>query len=208
MYPSEGDEYQSLKVALEKLTLNDRSVTLQEESNSTLGRGWRLGFLGTLHMDVFKERLEMEYQASTLFTAPTVSYVVVFKKPLSKSCEKSIPEVDETSDSISATCAGPSLGSNEKMIQNMQEFPDVQDMATHVAYIKEPMILATVITPEPYIGQVMALCLQKRGVQRSILPLDMKRSILQFVMPLAEVIVDFYDQLKSITSGYARYSTR
>ena len=203
LYPDEGGEsYSQLKNALDKLTLHDRSVTLQEESHSTLGRGWRLGFLGTLHMDVFKQRLEKEFGATTIFTAPTVSYIIVYKRHY---------KLPRNEDKVFLT--GKSEATEEEkdegpkqLIQNMQDFPDASQAAAHVAYIKEPMILATIITPEKYIGAIMTLCLQKRGVQKSIIPLhhQTQKSLMQFEMPLAEVVIDFYDKLQSITSGYAR----
>lgn len=146
-------------------------------------------------MDVFKQRLEQEYSTSIIFTAPTVSYIL---QTVKGNREKM------------GNPGGPDAGQVvvvEKVIQNMQEFPDVEDMAKlKNACILEPYITATIIIPEEYIGGVLTLCMEHRGTQKSINSLDTKRTTMVFELPLSEVVVDFYDSLKSITSGYARYA--
>jgi translation elongation factor EF-4 len=141
--------------------------------STSLGRGWRLGFLGTLHMDVFKQRLESEYEANIIFTAPTVSYIIHYRN------------------------------GEEKVINSMEAFPNVEDM-TRVSSIKEPYVLATIISPEESLGKILSLCLERRAVQKDMSFLDAKRTLIKFRIPLSEIVIDFFDEIKSISSGYAR----
>ncbi|XP_062991422.1 translation factor GUF1, mitochondrial [Elgaria multicarinata webbii] len=179
MYPVDQSEYNNLKSAVEKLTLNDSSVTLHRDSSLALGAGWRLGFLGLLHMEVFNQRLEQEYNASVILTAPTVPYKAIL------SSAKLIKE----------------YGKEEITIINPAEFPD---KSTVIEYL-EPVVLGTIITPEEYIGKIMALCQNRRAVQKDLLYIDDHRVMMKYFFPLNEIVVDFYDSLKSLSSGYASF---
>jgi translation factor GUF1, mitochondrial len=169
IYPVESTQFELLRDAVEKLTLNDASVTLEKKSSAALGLGFRCGFLGLLHMDVFRQRLEQEYDLSVIATAPSVLYK--FKMTNGK-------ELD---------------------IENPSEFPDPSQIDT----IYEPVIEATIIVPQTYLGNVIKLCQEKRGEQKDLNYLDDERVILKYKLPLNEVATDFYDQLKSLSSGYA-----
>ncbi|KAF7248395.1 Translation factor GUF1, mitochondrial [Varanus komodoensis] len=179
MYPTDQSEYNNLKSAVEKLTLNDSSVTVHRASSLALGAGWRLGFLGLLHMEVFNQRLEQEYNASVVLTSPTVPYKAVL------SSAKLIKE----------------HGKEEITIINPSEFPD---KSTVVEYL-EPVVLGTVITPEEYIGKIIALCQTRRAVQKDLVYIDDRRVMMKYLFPLNEIVVDFYDALKSLSSGYASF---
>uniref|UniRef100_A0A3P8W6T4 GTP binding elongation factor GUF1 n=1 Tax=Cynoglossus semilaevis TaxID=244447 RepID=A0A3P8W6T4_CYNSE len=178
MYPMDQSEYQGLRSAIDRLTLNDSSVTAQKDSSLALGAGWRLGFLGLLHMEVFNQRLEQEYNASVIVTAPTVPYKAVLSSP------KLIKE----------------HGSEEITIVNPAQFPDRCSVSKYL----EPMVLGTVLAPDTYTGQIMTLCLNRRGVQKNMVYIDDQRVMMKYLFPLNEVVVDFYDHLKSLSSGYAR----
>lgn len=169
IYPVETDEFELLHEAIEKLTLNDASVHIEKKTSQALGLGFRCGFLGLLHMEVFKERLEQEYNLSVISTAPSVLYRVRFKS-------------GEVVD-----------------IENPSDFPD----PTKIDVIMEPMINATIIVPSTYIGSVIKLCEERRGEQKELSYLSEERAILVYLLPLNEIATDFYDQLKSISSGYA-----
>ncbi|XP_053559974.1 translation factor GUF1, mitochondrial isoform X2 [Bombina bombina] len=179
MYPVDQSEYNNLKSALEKLTLNDPSVTVHRDSSPALGAGWRLGFLGLLHLEVFNQRLEQEYNASVIMTAPTVPYRAVL------SSQKMIKE----------------YGEEVITIVNPAEFPD----KCHISEYLEPMVQGTIISPDEYIGKIMALCLSRRGVQKSMVYIDEHRVMMKYLLPLNEIVVDFYDGLKSLSSGYASF---
>lgn len=169
LYPVDNDEYQDLKESLEKLKLNDSSITFEPETSSALGFGFRCGFLGMLHMEIAQERLEREYDLSLVTTAPSVIYHV-FK-------------TDGTMEAI----------------DNPAKLPDPQ----YREYIEEPYVKVNIITPNDYTGTLMDLCQSKRGMFINMHYLDKIRVDLEYEMPLSEVIVDFYDQLKSRTKGYA-----
>uniref|UniRef100_A0A3P8W9A2 GTP binding elongation factor GUF1 n=1 Tax=Cynoglossus semilaevis TaxID=244447 RepID=A0A3P8W9A2_CYNSE len=179
MYPMDQSEYQGLRSAIDRLTLNDSSVTAQKDSSLALGAGWRLGFLGLLHMEVFNQRLEQEYNASVIVTAPTVPYKAVLSSP------KLIKE----------------HGSEEITIVNPAQFPDRCSVSKYL----EPMVLGTVLAPDTYTGQIMTLCLNRRGVQKNMVYIDDQRVMMKYLFPLNEVVVDFYDHLKSLSSGYASF---
>lgn len=162
-----------------QLTLTDRSVEVKRESSTALGQGLRLGFLGTLHMDVFRQRLEDEYDANTIMTAPTVPYKVVYK-------DKTV------------------------IVSNPTDFPDTTDTATNVKEIQEPIVHATIIIPEEYLGEMMELCFNHRGENVDYKYLDTSgsgssRIILTCTLPLAEIVTDFFDKLKSASSGFASF---
>ncbi|XP_036188537.1 translation factor GUF1, mitochondrial isoform X2 [Myotis myotis] len=179
MYPVDQSEYNNLKSAIDKLTLNDSSVTVHRDSSLALGAGWRLGFLGLLHMEVFNQRLEQEYNASVILTTPTVPYKAVL------SSAKLIKEYRE----------------KEITIINPAQFPDKSKVTEYL----EPVVLGTIITPVEFTGKIMMLCQARRAVQKNMVFIDQNRVMLKYLLPLNEIVVDFYDSLKSLSSGYASF---
>uniref|UniRef100_UPI00358F93D5 translation factor GUF1, mitochondrial n=1 Tax=Myxine glutinosa TaxID=7769 RepID=UPI00358F93D5 len=179
MFPIDQSEYVMLRKALEKLMLNDPSVTLIPETSIVLGAGWRLGFLGLLHMDVFYQRLEQEYQASVIRTAPSVTFRARLRS------QKLIKE----------------YGKEEISILSPSRFPDRVEVSEYL----EPMILATIVTPLEHMKQIMTVCQDCRGTQKEFLNMDDNRVVLKYLLPLSEIISDFYDVLKSLSSGYASF---
>ena len=171
LYSIDSAEYEALRDALEKLQLNDASFTFEPETSLALGFGFRCGFLGLLHMEIVRERLEREYRLALISTAPTVVYRVT-------------------------TIKGEVLH-----IENPAKLPDVQQIVS----FEEPIIRATIITPEPYLGALLRLCEERRGRQIELKYLDVHRLMLTYHLPLNEVILDFYDRLKSISKGYASF---
>jgi len=171
VYPIEAEDYEDLRASLEKLQLNDASLSFQPESSMALGFGFRCGFLGLLHMEIIQERLDREFDMNVITTVPNVSYNVYLK-------DGSMVEV-----------------------HNPAGMPDL----TVIDRIEEPYIRASVITTSPYIGPIMTLCLGKRGelVKQEYISGD--RMELLFDMPLGEIVIDFYDKLKSISKGYASF---
>ena len=169
LYPVENNQYQDLKEALEKLKLNDSSITFEPESSGALGFGFRCGFLGMLHMEIIQERLEREYNLSLVTTAPSVVYKVY----------KTDGEVVE--------------------IDNPANLPDPQ----YREKIEEPYVKVSIILPNDFVGTIMELCQQKRGIYITMGYIDKTRVNLEYEIPLSEVITDFYDQLKSRSKGYA-----
>ncbi|XP_021762279.1 translation factor GUF1 homolog, mitochondrial-like [Chenopodium quinoa] len=173
LYPADGSDFEALSHAIERLTCNDASVCVSKETSMALGLGFRCGFLGLLHMDVFHQRLEQEYGAHIISTVPTVPYIF------------------EYSD-----------GSKIE-VQNPASLPS--DPKKRVTSCWEPTVIATIIIPSEYIGPVMTLCSDRRGVQLEYSFIDSQRALMKYRLPLREMVVDFYDQLKSITSGYASF---
>ena len=171
LYPIETEDFEQLRASLEKLQLNDASLTFQPESSVALGFGFRCGFLGLLHMEIVQERLDREFNMNVITTVPNVSYFV-----FDKHCEK-------------------------REVHNPAGMPD----ATEIDHIEEPYIRASIITRTEYIGNIMTLCLGKRGelVKQEYVSGD--RVELYYDMPLAEIVIDFYDKLKSISRGYASF---
>ena len=169
IYPVDSDGYADLRDALEKLRLNDASFTYEPETSLALGFGFRCGFLGLLHMDIVKERLEREFKLDLIPTAPTVVY-----------------RVTRNDGTI-------------MMVDNPAKMPDIQD----IQRIEEPMIVASLITPEQYVGSLIALCQERRGNQREIEYITKDRVRITYDLPLNEIVMDFYDRLKSLTKGYA-----
>jgi GTP-binding protein LepA len=168
LYPVDGDDYPELRDALDKLRLNDASLVYEPETSSALGFGFRCGFLGLLHMEIVRERLEREFGLVLISTAPNVVYRVV-------------------------------LESGEEMIvTNPSEFPEGK-----VAHIYEPVVRATVLAPTDFVGAIMELCQGRRGALLGMEYLSADRVEIRYTMPLAEIIFDFFDQLKSRTRGYA-----
>jgi GTP-binding protein LepA len=168
LYPMDGDDYPELRDALDKLRLNDAALVYEPETSAALGFGFRCGFLGLLHMEIVRERLERESGLSLISTAPNVVYRVIMD-------------------------AGVEL-----IVTNPSEFPDGK-----VAQIFEPVVRATVLAPSDYIGTIMELCQSRRGVLLGMEYLSADRVEIRYTMPLAEIIFDFFDQLKSRTRGYA-----
>ncbi|CAL8073078.1 unnamed protein product [Orchesella dallaii] len=179
VYPMDQSEHPMLRSALEKLLLNDSSVESKVESSAALGHGWRLGFLGVLHMDVFNQRLEQEYGAQVVLTAPNVP--------------------------VKAKIFGAknikAYGGEIVTVNNPANLPD----PVMIEEMSEPFVIGTIITPDVFLGEIMSLCMDRRGVQRDSRNIDSERIMMTFKLPLNEIVVDFYDKLKSITSGYASF---
>ena len=171
VYPIETEDFENLRASLEKLQLNDASLTFTPESSVALGFGFRCGFLGLLHMEIVQERLDREFGMDVITTVPNVSYMVYDKQG----------EVKE--------------------VHNPSGMPD----ATLIDHIEEPYIHATVITDTAYIGPIMTLCLGKRGELLKQDYISGNRVEIQYAMPLGEIVIDFYDKLKSISKGYASF---
>jgi len=169
LYPTDATEYQGLRDALEKLQLNDSSFTFEPETSQALGFGFRCGFLGLLHMDIVRERLEREFALRLITTAATVVYRVT-------------------------TMTGQTL-----LIDNPVRLPSESD----IEQIEEPVIQATIHLPQEFVGSVLGICEEKRGSQKEIRYLGPKRVMLVYELPLNEIVVDFYDRLKSVSRGYA-----
>jgi elongation factor 4 len=171
LYPADQSEFDALRDALEKLTLNDASVTMVKESSDALGIGFRCGFLGLLHMDVFMTRLKQDFGATVIATSPTVPYKVTKR-------------------------------SGEKLdVQSPSQYPDPGEIDETL----EPIVNATLVTPKEYMGEIFKLCQDRRGVQKNVEFADEDRVKLTYTMPLNEIISDFYDKLKKLSSGYASF---
>ena len=171
IYPVDTEDYEELRNSMEKLQLNDASLTFEPESSAALGFGFRCGFLGMLHMEIIQERLEREFNMTVITTVPNVSY-------------------------FAYTTRGEKLS-----IHNPSDLPDPSTMD----YVEEPFIRAQIITKSDYVGAVMSLCIEKRGVLTNQVYLTTDRVELTFEMPLGEIVFDFYDKLKSISRGYASF---
>ena len=171
IYPADGSDYENLHDALEKLKLNDASLSFEPETSVALGFGFRAGFLGLLHMEVIQERLEREFDLDLITTAPSVVYHVV--------------KHDGT----------------ELYIDNPTNLPDPAD----IEYMEEPMVSAQIFSPSEYVGTIMELCQQKRGVYIDMKYIEAGRVQIHYEMPLNEIIYDFFDALKSRTRGYASF---
>ncbi|MCX7743000.1 MAG: translation elongation factor 4 [Flavobacteriales bacterium] len=171
IYPVDTEDFEELRASMEKLQLNDASLTWEPESSAALGFGFRCGFLGMLHMEIIQERLEREFKMTVITTVPNVSYIAYTKK-------------------------------GEKIIvNNPSELPD----ATKLDYVEEPYIKAQIITKSEFVGPIMTLCINKRGILKNQHYLTQDRVELTFEMPLAEIVFDFYDKLKTISKGYASF---
>ncbi len=171
MYPVDADDYEDLRASLEKLQLNDASLTFEPESSMALGFGFRCGFLGLLHMEIVQERLDREFDMDVITTVPNVSFTCYTKK-------------------------------GEKIeVHNPSGLPK----ENYIDYIEEPYIKAQIISKADYIGAIMKLCLDKRGELQSQIYTSSNRVEVTFEMPLSEIVIDFYDKLKSISKGYASF---
>ncbi len=171
LYPIDGSEYENLKVALEKLQLNDAALEYEPETSAALGFGFRCGFLGLLHLEIIEERLDREFDLGLITTAPSVIYKV----------HKTTGEVED--------------------IYNPTELPTPQE----ISYIEEPFVTANILTPKEYVGNIMEICQNRRGIYIDMKYLDENRVTLVYEMPLNEIIYDFFDNLKSKTKGYASF---
>ena len=171
IYPVDSNEYEELHDAIDKLKLNDASLTWEKDSSVALGHGFRCGFLGLLHLEVVQERLEREFDQSVIFTAPSVEYRITLR-------------------------SGEVI-----MCDNPANYPDEGKIDS----AEEPYIRASIITPTEYLGNIMSLCVEKRGIQTGMQYLDEKRVEMIYEMPLAEVLFDFYDRMKSVSRGYASF---
>lgn len=171
IYPVDADDYEDLRSSIEKLQLNDASLSFIPESSAALGFGFRCGFLGLLHMEIIQERLDREFDMDVITTVPNVSYKVYSTKG---------EEID---------------------VHNPSGLPSV----TNIERIEEPYIIAQIITLSEYVGSIMNLCIDKRGVLKNQVYLTRDRVEITFEMPLAEIVFDFYDKLKSISRGYASF---
>ncbi|MBT8391495.1 MAG: translation elongation factor 4, partial [Ignavibacteria bacterium] len=171
LYPTNSDDYEGLRDALDRFRLNDSALIFQPETSAALGFGFRCGFLGLLHMEIVQERLHREYDQTIITTLPNVEYFVY-----TKSAEKII-------------------------VDNPAEMPPLGE----IDYIEEPFIKAQIVTPSEYVGNIMKLAMDKRGIYKNTTYLDPTRADLQYDFPLSEIIFDFYDKLKSTTRGYASF---
>lgn len=171
LYPTDGDKYEELRDAIEKLQLNDAALQFEPETSDALGFGFRCGFLGLLHMDIARERLEREFGLDLILTSPSVNYAI-FK-------------TDGTVEQVS----------------NPSKFPPPH----HIAHIEEPAVKATVMVPQEYVGAVMNLCKARRGAFQKMEYPSPQRVMLYYILPLSEILLDFYDKLKSQTRGYASF---
>lgn len=171
LYPVSTDEFEDLRAALEKLKLNDASITFEPESSAALGFGFRCGFLGMLHMEIIQERLEREFDMTVITTVPNVGYLAYTNK------------------------------GQQIVVNNPSELP----IPNELDYVEEPYIKAQVITKSEYVGSIITLAIEKRGELQNQVYLTQDRVELTFEMPLAEIVFDFYDRLKSISRGYASF---
>ena len=169
LYPIDTGDYDRLKEGLEKLKLNDSSLVYEPETSLALGFGFRCGFLGLLHMEIVRERVEREFEVNLITTAPTVIYKAIYP------------------------------GGREIHVDNPSELPT----GDRSARLQEPYVLVSVHTPSDYLGQIFELCEKRRGIRKNLSYVTENRAIIEYELPLAEIVYDFYDTLKSVTKGYA-----
>ncbi len=171
VYPTDADDFEDLRTSLEKLQLNDASLTFEPETSAALGFGFRVGFLGLLHMEIVQERLDREFGLDIITTVPNVKYEVI------------------------------DTDGNVIVVDNPSKMPPAGD----IEELREPFVRAEIITPSEYIGNLMQLCQERRGIYVNQTYLDRERVNLQYELPLAEIVFDFYDRLKSVSRGYASF---
>ena len=171
IYPADGADYENLRDALDKLKLNDASLSYEPETSMALGFGFRCGFLGLLHMEIIQERLEREFDLDLVTTSPSVIYKVKL------------------------------IGGGEMLLDNPSNMPNVSE----IEYMEEPMVEAHIMTPSEYVGTIMELCQDKRGVFKDMTYIEEDRVNIKYELPLNEIIYDFFDQLKSRSRGYASF---
>ncbi|XP_045771637.1 translation factor GUF1 homolog, mitochondrial isoform X2 [Maniola jurtina] len=179
IFPADQSQHTQLSEAIKKLALNDSAVSVNVDSSPALGQGWRIGFLGLLHLDVFTQRLLQEHKAEAILTAPSVPYKIKVKGA------KVIKQYK----------------GEEVIITNPLQLPDPSNIVEYY----EPLVIGTIITPVEYIGAVNTLCVDRRGTPLPSNAVDEKMTLMQFILPLSEVVVDFHDTLKSLTSGFASF---
>ncbi|AET38609.1 GTPase GUF1 Ecym_3101 [Eremothecium cymbalariae DBVPG len=173
-FPTDGTEFNALDDDIQRLVLNDRSVSLQRETSNALGQGWRLGFLGSLHASVFKERLEKEYGSKLIITQPTVPYLIKYRD------------------------------GSSSVITNPDDFPDSSILRTKIQEFQEPYVEAIMTLPQEYLGKVIRICDDNRGIQTEITYLNTTGQVmLKYHLPLAHLVDDFFGKLKSVSRGYA-----
>ena len=188
LYPTQADEYPQLREALEKLSLNDAALRFEPERNAALGNGFRCGFLGLLHMDIIQERLEREYNCDLIITAPSVLYEIeLTAKNPGEIVRTSLMKEDDPATAL---------------ISNPADFPD----PTYIAEVREPWVKLEVVCRKEDVGAVMQLTQDRRGSYQKLEYLDADRALLEFEVPLQGIVLDFFDQLKSATSGYGSMS--
>ncbi len=171
LFPVEAEDYENLKSALEKLSLNDSAFSFEPETSAALGFGYRCGYLGLLHMEIVQERLEREFQLNLITTAPSVVYKII------------------TNDGT------------ELAVDNPSKMPPVQE----IQRIEEPIVEATIHCPREFVGNVLKLCEERRGIQKNLAFHGMERAVVSYELPLNEIVLDFHDRLKSMTKGYASF---
>lgn len=188
LYPTQADEYPKLRDSLEKLSLNDSAIDIAYEHNSALGNGFRCGFLGLLHMDIVQERLEREYDCDLVITAPSVLYEVKLhaRSPASV-VRASLLKIDEPDTAL---------------ISNPSEMPD----PTYIDEIREPWVRLEIVCRQQDVGPAMQLVQERRGIYLTLEYIDADRALMHFEVPLASIVLDFFDKLKSSSSGYASLS--
>ncbi|KAJ8501662.1 hypothetical protein ONZ51_g447 [Trametes cubensis] len=193
VYPVDSSDFLKLEESIKRLSLTDRSVEVTRETSSALGQGCRLGFLGTLHMDVFRQRLEDEYNADVIITAPTVPYKGAF---------------------LSHACVLLHRDGKTSIVSNPTDFPEPADFASggRAKAVQEPIVKASIIVPEKYFSAMMELVFEHRGTDLDWQPLDVAgeasgdgRVLMHAILPLAEIVTDFFDKLKSRSSGFASF---
>ncbi|HOG15297.1 MAG TPA: hypothetical protein PK674_01790, partial [Candidatus Absconditabacterales bacterium] len=223
VYPIETPDYDKLKDSLEKLSLNDSSIEYSMEDSKALGLGFRCGFLGMLHMDIIKERLSREFDLETIFTTPTVVYLVKSKTPALDKIKSganvtelaktgyyrpillingiSQEEVDQTKD-FSIGEIIEKYGSILKLRMIVKAGSDIKEQGI-IDEIYEPIGEVEIVGPQEYTGEIMSLCQSYRGEMQNMEHIDQTRVVRKYLLPMGEIIVDFYDRLKSATKGYA-----
>jgi len=169
IFPKEGNEFKALREAIDKLKLNDSALVYEPEHSDALGFGFRCGFLGILHLEIFQERLRREYNLDLIVTVPSVAYKILKKN------------------------------GEQYIIRTPQQFPDRET----IEMIEEPWVKLDIITPKDYVGGIMSLAQDKRGIYRNTEYIDETRAILHYDIPMAAILTDFYDKIKSVSSGYA-----
>ena len=169
IFPKEGNEYPELRDAIEKLKLNDAALVYEAEHSQALGFGFRCGFLGILHLEIFQERLKREYGLELIVTLPSVAYKVFLKN------------------------------GEDFVMRTPQQFPAREA----IEYIEEPWVTLDVISPKDYIGNIMQLVQEKRGIYKNTEYIDEQRAILHYDIPMSAILTDFYDKIKGVSSGYA-----
>ncbi|ATQ15091.1 translation elongation factor 4 [Borrelia miyamotoi] len=171
VYPVDANQYDDLLKAMDRLKLNDASLTFEKDASVALGHGFKCGFLGLLHLEVIQERIEREFDLNVILTSPSVRYKIFPKK------------------------------GNPYFIENPEQFPENENIEVFL----EPYIRANIIVPTEFLGNIMSVCLVKRGIQENLIYLDTKRVEVIYKMPLAEILFDFYDKIKSVSRGYASF---